>query len=78
MKQLLPLLIITLFTTTLSAQRFNAQNGFIVKSTGDTVCGQIKDQANVRKEVQFQEIEAQEVSIYTPDEIAAFFYEGGY
>jgi hypothetical protein len=78
MKQIRSLLIITLLTTTLSAQRFNAQKGFIVKSTNDTVYGQIKDRSNIRKSVLFQPDVATEFNTLTPADISAFYYEGGY
>ena len=79
MKQILPLLLLLLIiTTTLSAQRFNAQNGFVVKGSTDTVYGQIKDRSNIRKSVLFKANGAAEFSTFTPVDISAFFYEGGY
>lgn len=77
-KQILPLLIITLSLTTLSAQRFNAQKGFIVKPTNDTVYGQVKDRSNIRKSVLFQPDGATEFNTLAPAEISVFYYEGGY
>jgi len=78
MQKLKPLLLFILLTQVLTAQNFNTQKGWVVKTAGDTVYGAIKDRSNLRDRVLFRPEGGGEFTGLTPGEITAFAFEDGH
>lgn len=70
-------LMVGLIHTTISAQTFNSKRGIIIKNNSDTLLGQIKDQHNLVREIQFKPESQEKFVSFSPAEINAFAYEDG-
>lgn len=77
-KYILPFFLVGIVSLEATAQRFNAQEGYIVTQAGDTIRGLIKDRVDLSEQLLFQPRGGSDYKEYTPEEVAAFQYEGDY
>lgn len=61
----------------LQAQSYNTKPGFIIQPTGDTLHGWIRDRADMSKRLSFMPEGISEFIDYLPQDIPAFYVEGG-
>jgi Outer membrane protein beta-barrel domain len=80
MKALFLCLAVFFFHVCVSAQQtdYNTKSGFIVSNENDTIRGLIKDYTDLSSQISFKINGQSEFKDYTPKEVRAFQFEGGY
>ncbi len=79
MKRTLPLLLVIFsFLSGAFAQNYNTQPAYLLTSTSDTLRGLIRDRGNLREQIFFKTDKTTDFKTYTPDDIRAFYIEGGH
>ncbi|WP_339794626.1 porin family protein [uncultured Imperialibacter sp.] len=76
--KLLSIAIIFSVFNSLKAQDFNSQNGYLITLDGDTIHGQVKMKQDLYGSVSFKSKNSVQYDNYSPSQLNAYYYEGGY